>query len=223
MSRRPRRQRDESPPRSARRSSHRVAISRTPPPRSSREGSPPALHVPVMRPGFRPVRFRRDRRGPPVPRPVRVERPVPSQRPGRKAVAQVLTPIWPCAWPGRIMKPTGHPGAAAALRVRPPSSVRSPGLRPPLRRTSRTRRRKRARRPPEAAGAEPPGDAAPLAETLRKHVLDPRPHGVGRHRPVWIDRSARSCRCRLVPPFRRSSGKDMAWGRTIRKTTVNGP
>ncbi len=42
--------------------------------------------------------------------------------------------------------------------------------------------------------------------------------------PFCLDRrTARSCRCCLVPPFRRSSGQEMAWNRTIRKTTVNGP
>ncbi len=62
--------------------------------------------------------------------------------------------------------------------------------------------------------------AAGIGLLARQHVLDPRPHGVGQNRPVCIH----DVTCFLpVPPFRRSSGKEMAWKRAIRKATVNGP
>ncbi len=72
MSRRPRRRRGESPPRRSRRFWRIAPRSPGPPPPGLGEEEalsqrPPALHVPVMRPGFRPVPFRPDRRVPPGP------------------------------------------------------------------------------------------------------------------------------------------------------------
>ncbi len=143
--------------------------------------APPPADLPAVRPRRRPAPPRRDHRLRPAFRqvleqPVRAGRPVAGEGPERQAAGKPRHPIGPCAWPGRSVKRTGHPGASAtatALLVRPPRErpvpwPEVPLLRPPPSgspgppcrrrtraggRTPRTRRRNRARRPPEAAGA----------------------------------------------------------------------
>jgi hypothetical protein len=61
---------------------------------------------------------------------------------------------------------------------------------------------------------------AGIGRLAGQHVLDPRPHGVGKHSPVCIHLIP----ARLpVPPFRRSLGQEMVLLSSIRNPNVNGP
>ncbi len=206
----PRPRRGESPPRSSWRSCHSVSRSPGTPwfwRRNSRPGAATCIspgHAPAAPSGSAPPGspppLRTDQDPPPAsPHRTPCRRPEPrTGAPNRSPSGSAGTPVRSCAWPGRTVNRTRHPGAsttATALPVRSPRERPVPCLPVPL------------PRPPPSGAPGRPRRRRPRAQgrtrptTHRKHARKPRKASSGgtawRRRSTF--RSAPEGRATAIP------------------------